>query len=72
MVESNTMTDHSKIRKAKIALASVLLSCSPDYFLTDEGKDNLDLMGVIMRDKDIQLTLTDSLNKGNESITNRS
>lgn len=57
------MTDHAKIRKAKLALASVLLSCSPDYFLTDEGEDNLNLMGIIMRDRDIQLTLSEQFSR---------
>lgn len=55
------MNDHSRVRQAKIALASALLTCSTEYLESKDGAHNLELMGVIMRDRDVQKVLTDAI-----------
>lgn len=57
------MNDHSRVRQAKIALASALLSCSNEYLESKDGAHNLELMGVIMRDRDVQKVLDDAIDR---------
>ena len=64
-----TMNDHSRVRQAKIALASALLSCSNEYLESKEGAHNLELMGVIMRDRDVQKVLTDAIDRDTTKLS---
>lgn len=56
----------ASVRKAKILLYRELLDCSDDHLLSEDGENDLNLMGLLARDRDIQDVLRAAIQRDAE------